>query len=344
MDPTEGSASLIHHALSLVHKLGECQQCLEMISSNNSIRVRHDMAMRPPDIGQLRAALAVSEFGTVTRAAEQIGLTQPAVTRLVAALEAEIGFPLFDRQRRRLVPSEAGRNFLKQARGVIGELSRLGALGEVLRRGHPGLLRIAAVSALAHGLAPRLLAALLERHPGLSIEIEELDRAHQIEGLRAHHLDIGLVALPVGAPGLQVQPVAKSDVVCLLPEGHPLAARAWLDPASLAGERFVGLREVRLLGQMVDDAFAGSGYVREISVQVDGIPLMISCVAGGLGLAVIHRLSALALPQGVVARPFRPPIIFGYAALTRTSDHQVPLLRQVVQLARITATKALGKP
>ena len=302
------------------------------------------MTSRPPDTGQLRAALAVAEFGTVTRAADHIGLTQPAVTRLVAALEAEVGFPLFDRQRRRLTPSEAGRSFLEQAAGAMGELSRLGTLGEALRRGHPGVLRIAAVSALAHGLAPRLLAALLQCHPGLSIEVEELDRAHQIEGLRARHLDIGLVALPVGAPGLKVERIAESDAVCLLPEGHPLAGRAWLDPASLAGERFIGLREVRLLGQMVDDAFAEAGHSRDISVRVDGTPLMVSCVAGGLGLAITHRLSALALPRGVVARRFRPPITFGYAALTRSSDEQISMLRKVVKLARSVAVQALNDP
>ncbi len=298
---------------------------------------------RLPDIGQLRAALAVWHEGGVTPAASRIGLTQPAVSRLVAALEEELGFALFDRERRRLLVSEQGLVFLKEAELALGGLARLSSLAADLRRGRSGLFRIAAVSALAHGLAPAALAGLQLAFPSLAIEVEEKDRTAQIEGLLSRHLDVGLVALPSGAPGLHVELIVEADAVCLLPEGHPLAAHATLDPVLLAGQRFIRFNEMRLLQQLVDDAFDRMGQTRLTSVVVDSTPLMIAFVAGGLGFAVTHRMSTFVLPQGVVARPFLPRLTFGYAALTRVEDAGNPVIAAFVALARSIAVERLAR-
>ncbi len=297
--------------------------------------------IRPPDIGQLRAALAVWHEGSVTRAAARIGLTQPAVSRLVSTLEQDLGFSLFHRERRRLVLTEPGEVFLRAAEASLGGLGRLGALAFELRGGRTGLLRVGAVSALAHGLAPRALAALMRDFPDLAVEVEERDRGEQVEALASRHLDIGLVALPSGAPGMEVEMFGEADTVCLLPAHHPLAARDSLDPNDLAGERFVRLNEMRLLQQLVDDAFDRLGRRRLVSVVVDSTPLMIAFVAGGLGLAITHRMATLALPAGVVARRFTPTLMFGYAALTRAGEAMPAPVRALILYARQVATSLL---
>lgn len=297
---------------------------------------------RLPDISQLRAALAVWRDGGVTRAGDRIGLTQSAVSRLVSALEAELGFAVFERERRRLLISERGQAFLLEAEAALGGLARLSELAAELRQGRHGLLRIAAVSALAHGLTPLVLAALQQEFPGLAIEVEEHDRQQQVEGLMSRHFDVGLVALPSVAAGLHVDLIIEADAVCLLPAAHPLAARAMLDPAALAGEKFVRLNEMRLLQQMVDDAFNRAGRTRLASVVVDSTPLMIAFVAGGLGIAITHRLSTLALPRGVVARPFLPRLSFAYAALTREADRPSAPTTRFIALARAIAAGALS--
>lgn len=299
------------------------------------------LAARLADLTQLRAALAVRDAGGVTAAAERIGLTQPAVSRLVALLEADLGFPLFDRERRRLTPSEQGRTYLREAEMALGALLRLGDLGRELRRGQSGLLRFAAVSALAHGLVPRVLAALQQRIAGLTVEASEMDRAHQIDALRSRQLDIGLVALPMGAPGVRVDVIARGHAVCLLRADHPLAARSALDPAAIGDTPFVRLRERRLLEQMVDDAFAHAGRSRRIAVAADSTHLMLAFVADGLGLAVTHSLAALAAPPGVVTRPFRPALAFEFAALTRADERHGPAIATAIALTRSLATAAL---
>ena len=202
---------------------------------------------RLPDVAQLRAAVAVAAEGSVTRAGDRIGLTQPAVSRLIASLEQELGFALFHRTKRRLLLSEEGRTFLRYAEASLGSLGKLSELGCELKQGRSDFLRVGAVSALAYGLAPQIVAQLVTEQPGLSIDVEELDRAEQIEGILSHHLDVGLVALPFGSPGLRVDVIAEGDAVCLLPADHPLVARDYVDPAALRGERFVRLRDPRML-------------------------------------------------------------------------------------------------
>jgi DNA-binding transcriptional LysR family regulator len=294
-----------------------------------------------PDVGQLKAALAVWRNGGVRRAADRIGLTQPAVSRLVAALEEELGFTLFERERKRLTVSERGRAFLLEVEAELGGLARLSELAATMRQGHRSLLRIAAVPALAHGLVPRVLAALQAKFPDFSVEVEESDRERQIEGLLSRHLDIGLVALPSGVPELQVEMLVEADAVCLLPAAHPLAKRRSVNPTLLADERFIRLNEMRLLQRMVDDAFSRAGKTRLSSVVVSNMPLMTGFVAGGLGLAITHSLSTLVLPKEVVAIPFLPRLTFGYGAMTRKDKPPTPLVSTFVALARQIGADAL---
>ncbi len=304
----------------------------------------HGMNLRSarlPDVRQLRAALAVRDTGSVTTAAERIGLTQPAVSRLLASLEAELGFPLFDRERRRLSASERGQAYLQEAEAAIGALLRLSDFGREIGRGRSSLLRFAAVSALAHGLAPRVVAALHRQIPGLVVDVSELDRARQIEALHARQLDVGLVALPMGAPGVRVDVIARGQAMCLLREDHPLARYPALDPETIGDAPFVRLRDRRILEQTVDDAFAHVGRSRRIAVAADTTHLMLAFVADGLGLAITHSLAKLAAAPGVVARPFRPALVFEFAALTRADERLSPASAAAISTSRRIAAEAL---
>lgn len=299
------------------------------------------LAGRLADIGQLRAALAVLHSGSVTGAADRVGLTQPAVSRLIGVLEQQLGFALFDRERRRLVASEKGRIYLREAELALGGLVRLRDLASELGSGRSGLLRFAAVSALAHGLAPRVLAALQRQIEGLTVEVSELNRADQIDGLLSRQLDIGLVALPLGAPGLRAEVVARGNAVCLLRADHKLARLAVLDPETIGDTPFVRLRERRLLEQMVDDAFAHAGLTRRIAVATDSAHLMLAFVADGLGVAITHGFAGLAAPPGVVVRAFRPALAFEYGALTRAGEAPGPVIEAAIELTRVIALEAL---
>ncbi len=276
------------------------------------------------DLPQLRAAIAVREQGTVTRAAEALGLTQPAVSRLVATLEAELGFAVFERIRKRLLPSERGRSFLDEAQSALRGLGRLSVLARELERGRRGVLRVGAIPALAHGILARAVALHAKQHPDIVIEIEQLPRERQLEELRAGRLDVALAALPFSGGGLRIQPVFEGDAMCFLPAGHRLARRRTIRPADLGTETLVLGREDSILRQRVEDAFRQAGVALRLGMTTDSTPLIATLVAAGAGVAVSHPMPSGSLPGGVLGRTFEPRLRFTYAMVTQSTDSRAP--------------------
>ena len=274
----------------------------------------------PLDLTQLRASLAVRETGTVTGAAEKLGLSQPAVSRLVAALEAELGFVVFERRRKRLVLSERGRQFLDEAQSALRSMARLAVLAGELRRGNHGLLRVGAIAPLALGLVARAVALYTRETPTVTIEVEVLGRERQLEELRAGRIDIALAAMPFSGPGLRVEPIMEADAVCLLRADHPLARRAVLGPDDLAHEALVLGRPESIVRQRLDDTFRQRNLIQKVASVVDNTPLVVSLVASGVGVAVTHAFPQDALPPNVITRGFRPRIPFTYAIVTQAGD------------------------
>lgn len=271
---------------------------------------------------QLRAVLAVREAGTVTRAAEQLGLSQPAVSRLVAALEAELGFAIFERSRRRLLLSERGREFLDEAQSALRSMARLSVLAGELRRGSHGLLRVGAIAPLALGLVTLAIAAYCREAAGsaATVEVDLLPRARQVEDLRAGRIDIALAAMPFSGPGLRVEPIMEADAVCVLRAEHRLARRRVIDLADLAEERFVLAPSASILRQRLDDAFRQGNIPQSAVSVVENMSLVASLVSAGVGVAVTHAMPLAALPANVVTRGFRPRITFSYAIVTQAGD------------------------
>lgn len=274
----------------------------------------------PLDLTQLRAGLAIRETGTVTGAAEKLGLSQPAVSRLVAALEANLGFVIFERRRKRLVLSERGRQFLDEAQSALRSMARLAVLAGELRRGNHGLLRVGAIAPLALGLVARAVALYTRETPTVTIEVEVLGRERQLEELRAGRIDIALAAMPFSGPGLRVEPIMEADAVCLLRADHPLARRVVLGPDDLAEEALVLGRPESIVRQRLDDTFRQRNLVQKVASVVDNTPLVVALVASGVGVAVTHAFPQDALPPNVITRGFRPRIPFTYAIVTQAGD------------------------
>jgi DNA-binding transcriptional LysR family regulator len=274
---------------------------------------------RPPrfDLRLLRAAVAVRDAGSVTAAAKRLGTTQPALSRLVAGLEAELGFALFTREGRRLRPAPAAAAFLDRAAAMLVGAERLGQLALAVRAGRCSVVRLAASPNLALGLLPRALARFAAAMPDVEVELRIRRRPELLRALAAGEIDFGLAVLPVGEAGLRVRPFATAEAVCLVPARHPLARARSVTPARLAESDMVVLPEGSILRRWVDDAFAAAGVVCRRRFTVDSAMMAAGLVGAGLGCAVVHPIEAPGLPPGLAARPFRPAIRFTYALLER---------------------------
>jgi DNA-binding transcriptional LysR family regulator len=206
---------------------------------------------------QLRLFVAVAERAHVTRAAEELGLAQSAVSGAIAALESRHGVRLFHRQGRGIGLTEAGALFLPEARAVLARAAAAERmLAEIagLRR---GTLAVQASQTIAGYWLPRRLADFRRDHPGIDIRLDVGNTAQVAAALRQGVAELGFVEGAVDEPALEARRVARDQLVVVVAPGHPWARCEPAGPADLAAGEWV-LRE------------AGSGTRSEFMAALRG--------------------------------------------------------------------------
>lgn len=266
---------------------------------------------------QLRAFLAVARERHFRRAAEALHLTQPAVSRLIADLEAELDVRLFDRSTRDVVATEAGR-YLEQAVGrVLDELD--GVLAHARLRADPlrGRVRVAAVPTLAAGLVPAGIAHCRVAHPSLEVLLRDRNQAQVLEAVRGGEVDFGLTVEPADGEAFDSETILHDPFVLVCPAGHPLAAREAVAWRELHGHALVLLDHASGSRRLIDDALSRHGVQAHVALEVGHPHTAFRMVEAGLGVTVTPRLSLDALRPGLVA-----------CALTPQEHRAVTLLRR----------------
>ncbi|RUL85271.1 LysR family transcriptional regulator [Tautonia sociabilis] len=202
------------------------------------------------DLTQLRSFLKIAELGSFTKAAEEIGVSQPALSQQVARLEAELGRPVFDRSGRAVRLTEAGRLLRERASRIVALADD--ARRELLDDGRAGLVVVAAIPTIAPFLLPPVLRAYRGEYPGASVRVDEEVTGSLLRRCRRGELDVGVLALPADAPpGLAVEPLFDEELVLALPVGHPLAERDAVPLEAVRGEPFVLLGEGHCLSDQI---------------------------------------------------------------------------------------------
>jgi DNA-binding transcriptional LysR family regulator len=262
----------------------------------------------------LTAMRAVVAGRTITRAAEIFGITQPAMSRLIASLEDEAGLKLFTRRGHQLTLSGDGETFFAAAQRVFDATENLAEVAEKIRGGNLGLLRITAQSALEVGLLPAALEIFSRAHPSVSVVLNFRYRRDVENWLSAGQFDLGLARMPIDDPSVSFEKFASLDVCVILPRGHPLAHLDFLTPSDFDGCTLISIARGTLLRYRTDELLGGAGVrVRSIETQTSGTAFQL--VAAGVGVAIVHGLAGV-LPDGpVVVRPLRPAVRFDYAII-----------------------------
>ena len=205
---------------------------------------------------QIEAFRAVMQGGTTTRAADILCISQPAVSRLLHDFEQTVGVSMFERHRRRLVPTAEARFFYEEVERAFVSLEQLSRAAEELREFHLGSLRIAGMPAISLDFLPGVVRGFLAAHSGVSATLQVRNTQQVIDLVAGQHFDLGVIsAIPVDDPAVVERALLDSRVVCVLPAGHPLADREHLEPEDLAGETFVSLGPEQRLRESVDRLF-----------------------------------------------------------------------------------------
>jgi DNA-binding transcriptional LysR family regulator len=190
------------------------------------------------EIRQLSAFVAVAEEGAFTRAAERLGIVQPAVSQAVRRLEDELGIVLFERSSRRVTVTGAGEAFLPHARAVLGRLDDAARVASELAAGRGGVVRLA--TALG---APELVHALLAEHraahPGVRVELRRSRRSPKLQAVLDGETDVALVHSAPRTPGLAFTEVSSEPWRAVVAAGHALAGHGPIALRALADDPLV---------------------------------------------------------------------------------------------------------
>jgi DNA-binding transcriptional LysR family regulator len=292
------------------------------------------------NIRQLEAFRAVATSGSTTAAARVLDMSQPAVSRLLAQFEEDLGVELFSRHKNRLIVTPQALRLLDGVERTIEEMRRIERLASEIRHGvRDVLIRLAVPPTVAERVMPVVLKAFLAAWPDAVVEIlpggyEKMER--QVGEGRA---DVALLMLPTRFPGLRVGPTLSASSVCVMPAGHPLARLAVVAPADLAGVPLILLGRERSSRLEIERLFRWHGVTPEVRIETHTVGCACAHVAGGLGVTIVNRLMANAsTPSGVETRPFQPGLTTQYAVVQPPAPAANPVADALAQhLHRVLA-------
>ena len=211
------------------------------------------------NLKSLRGFHAIVETGSVTSAASILGMTQPALSRLLAQLEAGIGFELFYRDHGRLVPTQDGLLMFDEVDRSLNTLERVNSVVRDIceyRRGH---LKLVAPPSFAEAVLPDIVADFAASYPSVRLTVESPGNDAAMSMIANRTVDGGFQRLPLHRPDLHADTVVTSDSVCVLAARNPLAGRAVLTPALLRGQPLILLGQGTVSRACIEAAFAREG-------------------------------------------------------------------------------------
>ncbi|GAA3823635.1 LysR substrate-binding domain-containing protein [Streptomyces chiangmaiensis] len=261
---------------------------------------------RQPSLAQLRAFAAVAEHLHFRDAAAAIGMSQPALSGAVSALEEVLGVTLLERTTRKVLLSPAGERLAVRAKAVLAEVGALMEEAEAARAPFTGALRLGVIPTVAPYLLPTVLDLVHDRYPHLDLQVHEEQTAGLLDGLTTGRLDLLLLAVPLGVPGVAELPLFDEDFVLVTPLDHWLGGREGIPRQALRELNLLLLDEGHCLrdqaldicreaGRGISGAGRGSsaaGGGRQgtpVTTTAAGLSTLVQLVAGGLGVTLLPR-------------------------------------------------------
>ena len=267
-------------------------------------------------ISKYRVFAKVAEVGSLTRAAEALGYSQPAVSHIIGSLEERFGVPLFRRSRDACVLTEDGAQLLACCQEILRDEARLEDTVHALNGMLAGSIRIGSLRSMLTEFVPRLIYRFSQAHPQIGITLRELTFQEVAAQLLAGTIDIGFTSAPPPEGGkLRFTPLWEDPVCLILPPDHPLAVYERVPAACLNGCDFIlPARGYDDVYQVITDQVAIQPNVR---YRVGSDIAAIGMAANRLGVTILSRQQARFLGGNVVCRDFQEDFhrTLGIAAL-----------------------------
>lgn len=237
---------------------------------------------------QLAIFARVAECGSFTRAAEQLHLTQPAVSQQVRQLTEAVGEPLLETLGRRIFLTDAGRALLATWAGMARQWEDFEETLQAQRGLHSGVLRLAVVSTAKY-FVPRVLGPFCARYPGIDVRLEVANRDQVVARMQDNCDDLYVMTRPPEGLDLERRPFLDNPLVPIAAPDHPLARRRRLALRDLVGERFIMREPGSGTRIAIEEYLREQGAVLNVRMELGSNEAIKQAVAGGLGLSILSR-------------------------------------------------------
>ncbi len=286
------------------------------------------------ELRHLRYFSCVAECLNFTRASERLNVAQPALSRQIRALEDELGTQLFDRNRQRVILTDAGRLLFSHAQKILAQVDIATLAVRDVANGAEGELRIGQDWRLPAVIASQAIAEYRRRFPRVSVVVRDLPMNEQLGALYGHRIHVGFIAADlVGTePQFTSRPVLHSELVAIVPPDHPLAPRATVKLAELRDSEWISIDTPdhgyrTFLLQVCRNAGFTPRFSRTLATQA---PALVGLVAAGMGVALLPRLLLPTETTAIVALGTDCDPLDIRAVWH--SDDQSPLLRNFIAI------------
>jgi DNA-binding transcriptional LysR family regulator len=277
---------------------------------------------------QLEAFHTMMISGSTVRAAELMQITQPAVSRSIAELEASVGFALFDRVRGRMVPTTEGQLFFREVAESFKGMDRLRSAAAAIRDYGSGHLKIASLSALGAELVPKAIQDFRKRNPRARITLQVLPSAQVRNQIADGNFDVGLAADEIDRSGVDTTHFGGFSGVIAMSPDHPLAQKDTLGPKDLEGQPMIGLAPEDRARHRLDAIFNEAGVTPEYVVETPSSTTICALALSGDAIGLVNPLTVAGfVARGLVTRPFSPGVSFRSYLLFRPDTQRSRLVK-----------------
>jgi DNA-binding transcriptional LysR family regulator len=279
--------------------------------------------------------------GSLTRAAELLGISQPAISHLISNLERALGLGLFERRSGRVFPTVDAEYLYDRATKTFSALDQLAAVADDIRDLKAGQLRVACLPGAAFELLPRIIAEFIRDRPEVTVSLQPRSSQKVKEWISAQLFDIAMAELPADDPAIEVEELSI-ECVCVMPEGHGLAARPFITPGDLDGVPMVSLNRDHMTSFRIEEAFQAAAVRRQVRIETRLFLPLCVLVREGAGVGICDPLTVHDFRgKGVVVRPFKPAIPFSIGILYPAQRPRSRLTNAFSKLLRERITELL---
>jgi DNA-binding transcriptional LysR family regulator len=295
--------------------------------------------MRPINLRQIEAFKAVIENGSISRAALMLHISQPAMSKLIAHMEADTGLRLFDRLKGRLAPTEQAMRLYEEVDRIFAGVHQVANAVDAIRREAQGRLAVGVMPALSGSFIQRATSGFLKSHPNVFCLVQSLSSQWVVDRMVMKKLDVGLVSAGIDNPYVVLEPLLEHPLVCIMPLDHPLTARSHIEPLDLDQIPFVTFHPDAYVGHVIEGMFKTYKVLVQSVVVTNVAPTLCEFVAAGLGVSLVHPLMLSGFENRLAVRRFEPEIHFNFQLCRSVHNRNVPLVEAFAQESRTLAAQ-----